>query len=386
MAYRYDEDLEFLSNCENSELRDLYDCLVYDKNRKKRLSETLSNSPEFKVYGVKYSNYWKRIAEELQKFGGNTVANVFRSQGVTYHEIIKDVAKELRVEVISNSVVEESTESIEEKLILKVFKDSWDRLNTREKSEFISEMKFSEKDLKEQGIVALVQLCLRAGGYQSFRLTAMIVNAILVNLLGRGITFGGLLTLSNAFGLFVGPIGWLITGTWSILDLASPAKRVTIPAVFQIALLRRAVNFKLTPHDSSPIPVILKSGEIIEDNTEIDNQYKILGIEYAITKEELEEKYRESIENCSVKDLEDPLVEKLNQYKIKEIERAYNIITGYMETVHHTFDPNKLIIKCLKCDKKNRIPISEGKYKCGNCGKIHMISKNTENKNTINFK
>ncbi|HNE26607.1 MAG TPA: ubiquinol-cytochrome C chaperone family protein, partial [Pseudomonadales bacterium] len=36
-----------------------------------------------------------------------------------------------------------------------------------------------------------------------------------------------------------GPIGWAITGIWTAIDIASPAFRVTIPAVIQIAALRQ---------------------------------------------------------------------------------------------------------------------------------------------------
>ena len=36
-----------------------------------------------------------------------------------------------------------------------------------------------------------------------------------------------------------GPIGWALTGAWTAFDLAGPAKRVTVPAVIQIAVLRK---------------------------------------------------------------------------------------------------------------------------------------------------
>ena len=39
--------------------------------------------------------------------------------------------------------------------------------------------------------------------------------------------------------MLAGPVGWALTGAWTLTDVAGPAYRVTIPAVIQIALLRK---------------------------------------------------------------------------------------------------------------------------------------------------
>ena len=39
--------------------------------------------------------------------------------------------------------------------------------------------------------------------------------------------------------LLTGPVGWVITGAWTLIDIAGPAFRVTLPAVIQIAVLRK---------------------------------------------------------------------------------------------------------------------------------------------------
>ncbi|MDE6045338.1 MAG: hypothetical protein K2F85_07480 [Helicobacter sp.] len=43
-------------------------------------------------------------------------------------------------------------------------------------------------------------------------------------------------------GVFLGPIGWIITALWTALDIAGPAYRVTIPATIQIACMRQIIN------------------------------------------------------------------------------------------------------------------------------------------------
>ena len=46
------------------------------------------------------------------------------------------------------------------------------------------------------------------------------------------------MVLTKTASLLTGPIGWVITGLWTAIDLAGPAYRVTIPAVIQVAYLR----------------------------------------------------------------------------------------------------------------------------------------------------
>ncbi|MFP6295950.1 DUF3944 domain-containing protein [Helicobacter pylori] len=76
MAYRYDSDLEFLKRLNSSDLKDLFDVLVYDENRTLKMNEELTNSTEYKIYGRDYAKYSERIAEELQRYGGNSFANL----------------------------------------------------------------------------------------------------------------------------------------------------------------------------------------------------------------------------------------------------------------------------------------------------------------------
>lgn len=39
--------------------------------------------------------------------------------------------------------------------------------------------------------------------------------------------------------ILTGPIGWAITAIWTAIDIAGAAYRVTIPAVIQVAYLRK---------------------------------------------------------------------------------------------------------------------------------------------------
>ncbi|GAA6981042.1 hypothetical protein ID0084_06760 [Helicobacter pylori] len=102
MAYRYDSDLEFLKQLSSNDLKDLFDVLIYDEYGTPRMSEELLNSTEYKTYGSDYAKYPKRISEELQCYGSNSFANLFRDEGVLYKEILCDVCDHLKVNYNEN--------------------------------------------------------------------------------------------------------------------------------------------------------------------------------------------------------------------------------------------------------------------------------------------
>ncbi|GAA8244358.1 hypothetical protein HpKG64_03100 [Helicobacter pylori] len=77
MAYRYDSDLEFLKRLSSSDLKDLFEVLVFGKDGEKRHNEKLTSSIEYKRHGSDYAKYPRRIAEELQCFMGAILLRIF---------------------------------------------------------------------------------------------------------------------------------------------------------------------------------------------------------------------------------------------------------------------------------------------------------------------
>ncbi|PUD79330.1 DUF3944 domain-containing protein [Helicobacter pylori] len=63
MAYRYDSDLAFLKRLSSSDLKDLFDALVYDEYGALKMNEDLTSSTEYKRYGSDYAKSPERIAE-----------------------------------------------------------------------------------------------------------------------------------------------------------------------------------------------------------------------------------------------------------------------------------------------------------------------------------
>ncbi len=125
MAYRRDADLEFLSKVSRDDLNMLAHAIIYDKDNSKRLGQTLdSEDPE-------RPDYWQCVAEQIQKYGANTVTTLFRfGKGVQYREVLYDVCDKLNVSYKKTMI----TSSIEDELLKKVLRDVWEKLSDEEKN------------------------------------------------------------------------------------------------------------------------------------------------------------------------------------------------------------------------------------------------------------
>lgn len=237
MAYRYDPDLEFLSTLKSEELNELVYILTHDKDGNKRLTENLTLSDNYKRYYPDHNKYWDEIAEELQLFGGNTfVSYLFRKgQGVLYKEVLCDVCDKMKVNYNKNA----STQQIEQNLLMKILTDALEKMSPEEIKNLGSEIGIENTEkLTSQALTTIFIAVFKAGGFKSYQLTVIIVNAILKALIGRGLALGGNVLVTRTAAILTGPIGWIITGLWTAADIAGAAYRVTIPAVIQVAYLR----------------------------------------------------------------------------------------------------------------------------------------------------
>lgn len=237
MAYREDKDLEFLREVKSEDLENLVYCLTKDTDGESRWTEELTSSEKYKKYHPEHSKYWQEIAAEIQCFGANTFATIFRGgKGVLYEEVLRDVADHLKVPHDESNKVGE----IEEKIIISLFSKSIEKMTPDELKQISKE--FSLSDLSSysgEALLAAVQMIFQAGGVQSYKLTWLVVNAVTRSIFGHGIKIAASATIARTVSIMTGPIGWAITGLWTAWDVAGPATRVTMPAVLQVAFLRR---------------------------------------------------------------------------------------------------------------------------------------------------
>lgn len=228
---------DLLSRATNEELDPLLECIL-GKDRKGRISSALDMNPLYKEYPNEPTRYWKAIGEEIQRYGGHAIVNIPRGCGVPYHEVLVDVAKRLKVNFNKNS----PSERIELALLNKVLEDAWEKLPREDREKVVRDLGDPRLNASLSGPAAVmaIQAIMRAGGFATYKIAVIVVNVIWRAIFGHGLKFAAVAGMNRWIGVFLGPIGWIVTGGWLAIDLLGPAYRVTIPAVFQIALIRQS--------------------------------------------------------------------------------------------------------------------------------------------------
>ena len=375
MSYTYDADLEFLGKCTDEELKNLAEVLIYDKDGETRFTESITNSDDYKRYGTKYSKYWKVIAGELQEFGGNSFANLFRGNGVKYDEVLSDVLDKIKVSYNKSSHIINK----EDALIEKIFSDMLEDMPEEKKMELVKDMDLKVTGFGNQAIMAAVQAGIRAGGFLSYQITVIVANYIARLLLGRGLTLATNAALTKGLSLFIGPIGWVVTGVWTVFDITGPAMRVTLPACVIVAFLRKITLLETKKNEKKYeeeekmeedfieqekkfLKELLEKYRIENPKEEINFEEEIKRIEEEMKRMEEEdpsiiERAKEFFENLSFvedddeNDLESEEVNTEKKERVYTLKNKTKIIHKYEE---NTVDFDDCEAKLLKIEKYNK--------------------------------
>ncbi|HCZ5446193.1 TPA: acidic protein MsyB [Escherichia coli] len=229
--YLNDSDLDFLQHCSEEQLANFARLLTHNEKGKTRLSSVLMRNELFKSmegHPERHRRNWQLIAGELQHFGGDSIANKLRGHGKLHRAILLDVSKRLKLKADK----EMSTFEIEQQLLEQFLRNTWKKMDEEHKQEFLHAVDARVNELEEL-LPLLMKDKLLAKGVShllSSQLTRILRTHAAMSVLGHGLLRGA--------GLG-GPVGAALNGVKAV---SGSAYRVTIPAVLQIACLRRMVS------------------------------------------------------------------------------------------------------------------------------------------------
>ncbi|MDV5030169.1 acidic protein MsyB [Escherichia coli] len=229
--YLNDSDLDFLQHCSEEQLANFARLLTHNEKGKTRLSSVMMRNELFKSmegHPEQHRRNWQLIAGELQQFVGDTIANKLRGHGKLYRAILLDVSKRLKLKADK----EMSTFEIEQQLLEQFLRNTWKKMDEEHKQEFLHAVDARVNELEEL-LPLLMKDKLLAKGVShllSSQLTRILRTHAAMSVLGHGLLRGA--------GLG-GPVGAALNGVKAV---SGSAYRVTIPAVLQIACLRRMVS------------------------------------------------------------------------------------------------------------------------------------------------
>ena len=186
------------------------------------------------------------ISLEIRRFGGNTFANLFRDvrasfssdgsdRAVNYQEIVRDVADHLKIKLTDKAPIE----SIEGAILRKILEDSFAKMKPEEQREFLKGLNITSLSMLWPSSATGAALAAVALG--RYKYATVVAQAVAKHLLGPAvITRAPLLGIVGSRPLaLIGPVGWVLTGMWTLADMASPAYRVTVPCVIHVAYIRQ---------------------------------------------------------------------------------------------------------------------------------------------------
>lgn len=230
-----DKDLRFLSSCENEDLRVLCDILTHDRLGNIRITEQLTATDEYnRNYPEDMLFLVPQISNELLKYDSNTLATFWHNEPDSYETVLRRVCKQMDVRTMEK----DSVAKMEHNLLTTLCQDTLDKMSERELRLLANENGIPDKTLTRQALTAALLMAIRTSRAVLTRIVARVIQYIVEIITIRGVATAGIETATRAVGGALGPIGWIALGAWTVYDITSPAYRVCVPAVLQVAYMR----------------------------------------------------------------------------------------------------------------------------------------------------
>ena len=188
----------------------------------------------------------RRLEREIRYLGSADLAYLFRSltgqsPGVPFEEIIRDVAKALKVTLPA----ELSTNREKLKHLVETYAtQAFGRLSPEQQQEMLTNLGVEQDKAaafiaKSAGVFAVPAL---VEAFNVFVVQGLIKNVVfgtIAKVLGRTLTrhlYGLLASRFPWWVSWIGPAAWSFSIGWAVLDLQGPATRKTVPVVLYLGL------------------------------------------------------------------------------------------------------------------------------------------------------
>lgn len=193
------------------------------------------------------------IKQEILLFGGNSIANVSRSllRGISMIPLVgtsvgaalgpvsatveyKTVLAEVAKQVGAPFKAEESIVDIEKSVLITIFKKGLDLSSTADKQKVLDAL--GMKKIEQLSSISMFSSSFwNAAGLV---IASTVANAVANQIVGSAVAAGAMAVAGRPLVALAGPVGIAVGGLWTLAGLSSPAYRVTLPCVVQIAYMR----------------------------------------------------------------------------------------------------------------------------------------------------
>jgi uncharacterized protein YaaW (UPF0174 family) len=242
--------MDLLAQADPEDLSLLVDYLTANGERRSRRTSHWDASSALmraKAAGAYSPQVLDTMVAELKRFGHNNIIRLFRQgDGPSYIEIVRDVARHFKVTCADA----DSVETLEARILEKLMAQAWQKMTDAERAEFHLGLGHpgSAAPAALAGAIAVIQV----GGFAAYRVALFAANSLARSMTGRSLTIATNAALDRTVHALAGPVAWAVTALWTAFDLASPAYRVTVPCVVQIAYMRQKQSLHICPACEAP--------------------------------------------------------------------------------------------------------------------------------------
>lgn len=226
-------DFEYLS-----EVLDSYVSFTDDKKRKELLV----------CYPYGREQLIELVDKQIRYYGSSDVAYLFKAifkndAGVSANELISDVASKMKIKLKMGASVERSLEILTTSIVEKELHDK----KPEELKKYFKQIGVGDAEIdqivdfmKANAKVAVLPFLLKMLGAKiTFSIVQGIVISIIAQFIGRKAAEQLIkeLVKRNPWLNALGPVIWVISGSWLAFDLQGPAYRKTVPICLYLGIV-----------------------------------------------------------------------------------------------------------------------------------------------------
>lgn len=178
------------------------------------------------------------LLDEVCLDGANTIASIFRGwDGVEYDEVVRDVADQLNVEASHSEPRELEVEIIAfvvQKYLAGATPEQREQVADVLRSAGADFNRMKADILKGAFAAGTLALLIRQVGQ---KVVAQVVGKIMLRIAGRQAAKEASKRAAQLAGMAIPLLNVVMIG-WTVVDIAGPAFRKTVPTVIEVALLR----------------------------------------------------------------------------------------------------------------------------------------------------
>lgn len=229
------EDFEYLS-----EVLDSYVSFTNDSKRKELLAKFENPTSRRELINL--------VDKQIRYYGSSDVAYILRELfqgdgGVSAFEVVEDVAKKLKVKIKQGASLERSLEILINAVVEKELHNKKpEELKQYFRKIGVGEVKIQEiiEFMKKDGKVAILPLLVQLLGPE---VTFTIIQGIIITIIAQFIGQQAAKKLieeivkRNPWLNALGPVIWVLSGSWLAFDLQGEAYRKTVPICLYLGIV-----------------------------------------------------------------------------------------------------------------------------------------------------